>query len=244
MPTEQNKAILQRWMDAFNEHDLDLLDRLADELYTADYVLHDPDFLDLPPGPAGVKQFVRSLPKNWTDVNVVVDELVAEGDRVASRFTVGGVDASIGKPLRLHGLAISRFADGKIAEEWQLAVPATSEIHDPIAIVKALDAACNAGDIKAVMAFFADDAVIEDPEETKLYTGKQQIREWFEPQMGHIHVISTNHRVAGNTVNWEATLTGDMVEETGRHALEETAEAVVQGGKITSFAPTIVKRRP
>jgi ketosteroid isomerase-like protein len=115
-----------------------------------------------------------------------------------------------------------------------------SESRDPVVVVSALDAACNAGDIERVMAFFADNAILKDPMESKVLTGKQQIREWFQLQMGHFHVTSTNHRVTGNTVTWHGTLTGDIVQQMGRDTLEETAEAFVQGGKITSFALTIV----
>jgi len=117
-----------------------------------------------------------------------------------------------------------------------------SEAHDPIAVVNALDAACNLGDIESVMALFADDAILKDPAEPKVHTGKQQIREWFVPQMGHFQVATRDHRVTGNTVTWRGTLTGDIVRQMGSEVLEEAAEAVVQGGKITSFALTIVGR--
>ena len=124
MSTEQNKAILQRWMDAFNEHDLAQLDRLADELYTNDYILHDPGFPALPPGPAGVKQFVHDVLSSSSDFQITVEDLVAEGDRVVCRFEVRSTDALTGKPTRTLVMGISRFAGGKIAEEWQLSVPA------------------------------------------------------------------------------------------------------------------------
>jgi hypothetical protein len=93
------------------------------------------------------------------------------------------------------------------------------------------------------MAFFADGAVVKD-RLGEVHTGKQQIREWYQPQMRHFHVASRNHRVTGNTVTWEATLTGDMVRQMGSDAIEDTAEAIVQGGKITSFVPSIAARKP
>ena len=124
MSTEQNKAILQRWMDALNEHDLAQLDRLADELYTNDYILHDPGFPTLLPGPAGVKQFVHAVLSSSSDFHITVEDLVAEEDRVASRIEVRSTDVLTGKPTRTLVMGISRFAGGKIAEEWQLGVPA------------------------------------------------------------------------------------------------------------------------
>ena len=250
MSTEQNKAVLRRWIEAFKPGNVSTLDQLADELYTADFVGHDPSFPDLPPGPEGVKQFVRGAFKSWPDIHIAIEEMIAEGDSVASRLTVSGTDASTGKPGMLLVMAIDRFVGGKIAEEWQLGVPAAasmptaaSETHDPVAVVKALDAACNRGDIEGVMALFADDAILKDPVEPKIHTGKQQIREWFVPQMGHFQVETRDHRVTGNTVTWRGTLTGDIVRQMGSEVLDEAAEAVVQGGKITSFALTIVESK-
>jgi predicted ester cyclase len=123
MSTEQNKAVLRRQLKAFGPGNLSLLEQLADELYTADYTLHDPGSPDLPPGPDGVKQFVRGMVAAMPDGHITVEDLVAEGDKVASRFTVHGTDAATGKPVKLLVMSISRFAGGKIAEEWQLGVP-------------------------------------------------------------------------------------------------------------------------
>jgi ketosteroid isomerase-like protein len=116
--------------------------------------------------------------------------------------------------------------------------------HDPVAVVKAFDAACNAGDIERAMAFFAGDAVVRVPVEPGVHTGKQQIRAWLQPQMRHFRVAPRNQRVTGNTVTWEITVTGDLVRQAGSTAIKETAKAIVRGGKITSFALTIVGRKP
>ena len=42
MSTEQNKAVLRRWFEAQNTGDVNVMDKLADETMSADYVLHDP----------------------------------------------------------------------------------------------------------------------------------------------------------------------------------------------------------
>jgi ketosteroid isomerase-like protein len=116
--------------------------------------------------------------------------------------------------------------------------------NDPATLVKAFDAACNAGDIERVMAFFAENAVLKSAQDPKIYTGKQQIREWFAPQMNHIHIVSKNHQVTGDTVTWEGTLSGDLVKQMGSDAFEQIAEAIVQDGKIVSFTLIITSRRP
>ncbi len=50
------------------------------------------------------------------DLRIRVEDQVAEGDRVVSRWTAEGHNR--GRPLRLWGITISRFADGEIAEDW------------------------------------------------------------------------------------------------------------------------------
>ncbi len=45
--------------------------------------------------------------------------------------------------------------------------------------------------------------------------GKQQIREWFEPQMPNLHVASSNLKTSGDTVTWDATVSGDMFRQMG-----------------------------
>ena len=124
MSAEQNKAAIRRQLEAFETGDVSILEKLADELYAADYVLHDPDYPDLPRGPEGVKQFVRGALQNMPGVHVTIEDMVAEGDRVATRFTVHGTNVSTGKPMRMLVMSISRFVGNKIAEEWQLGVPA------------------------------------------------------------------------------------------------------------------------
>ena len=124
MSANENKAAIRRQLEAFKTGNVSVLEKLADELYAADYVLHDPDYPGLPPGPEGVKQFVRGALQNMPGVHVTIEDMVAEGDQVATRFTVHGTDASTGKPVRMVVMAISRFVNGKIAEEWELGVPA------------------------------------------------------------------------------------------------------------------------
>ena len=101
----------------------------------------------------------------------------------------------------------------------------------------------NADDIDRAMEFFADDAVVKQippppPPDPGVYTGKPQIRAWMEPQLQQFHVTSRNRQVHGDTVTWEATVSGDMFRQMGIDCFEVTAEARVQGGKITSLTLT------
>ena len=115
MSTDQNKAVLRRWLEGYNRGNVDQQEALADEVYTTDYVGHGfAATLD------DVKSFVRSFLTESPAKHVTVEDMIAEGDRVAVRVTVRGTDASTGKPVLTRMLNISRFSDGKIAEIWQL----------------------------------------------------------------------------------------------------------------------------
>jgi ketosteroid isomerase-like protein len=114
---------------------------------------------------------------------------------------------------------------------------------DPMTVVQAFNEASNSGDVERVLALFSDDAVIRTvppppPPSPEVSTGKQQVREWFEPQMPNLHVESRNMRASGDTVTWDATVSGDLFRQMGIDSFDVMAEAVVKGGKITSFTVT------
>jgi uncharacterized protein (TIGR02246 family) len=112
-----------------------------------------------------------------------------------------------------------------------------------MAVTQAFNDASNANDVERVLDLFADDAVIQQvppapPPGPSTWTGKQQIREWFEPQLQNLNVASRNMQLNGDTVTWNATLSGDMFRQMGVDTFDVTAETVVRGGKIVSFTVT------
>ena len=123
MSTEPNKSVLLRWIDAMNKKDVTVLEKLADELFTVDFVNHDPSFPDMEPGPAGVKKFVHWVLKGSPDIQITVHDMMADGDKVISRFTLNFTDATTREPVSLLVIGIDRFVGGQIAEEWELGVP-------------------------------------------------------------------------------------------------------------------------
>ena len=241
MSIENYKSTMIRWFEALNSKNIDLLDQMADEIYTTDYRLHDPGMPDMQPGPVGVKKFTRQILKDSPNSHLMVEDMLGEGDKLATRMSMK-IDP--GSPVHLVGLVISRFVDGKIAEEWELVAPVTGSqpstgADDPISLVQVMDTAVNSGDIEVVMACFADQVCFKEPQEGKLLTGKQALREWFQPQMNHIHVDSSNHRLEGNTVTWEGMVSGVQQGE-GAVTLKEIAKATVVDGKIIVFDLTFV----
>ena len=89
---------------------------LVDELFTADFVHHSmPD--GLPPGPAGQRQFIPMIRARVPGLRIQIDDLIAEGDRVAARWT-GTYTTEAGEERSYRGVDVLRFEDGKIAELW------------------------------------------------------------------------------------------------------------------------------
>jgi predicted ester cyclase len=67
-------------------------------------------------GVEGARRSVALYRELFPDLRFVVDEQVSEVDRVVSRWALTGTHR--GREVRLWGIVISRFADGKIVEDW------------------------------------------------------------------------------------------------------------------------------
>ena len=95
---------------------------VVDDFFAADFVSHNnpPGF---PPGVDGVKRFFAMFRDAFPDVSVEIDEIVADGDRVAVATTFTGTHdgelmgvAPTGRRVSVTGIDILRVAGGKIAE--------------------------------------------------------------------------------------------------------------------------------
>ncbi|MEU2120306.1 ester cyclase [Nocardia niwae] len=121
MSLEANKALVRRFYQEIDAGDVDAMDDLVAE----DYLDHSPPpFPGLGPGREGLKQAFRMF---WaaTPGRHVIEDQVAEGDRVVTRLTAHGRHTgdlpgipATGNELTMTGTAIHRIADGKIAEKW------------------------------------------------------------------------------------------------------------------------------
>jgi steroid delta-isomerase-like uncharacterized protein len=119
---EGNKVVARRWFeDFFNQGNLEV----ADEIIAADHVNHDPTLPDIPTGPEGQKQIVNLYRGAFTDAYISVEDQLAEGDRVVTRWTGSGTHqgelmgvAPTGNQVTITGITINRISDGKIAESW------------------------------------------------------------------------------------------------------------------------------
>ena len=117
---EENKAITLRVEELWNTGNM----TIADEIYASDFVNHDPnapDVRDL----ESYKGFISMTRTGLPDFHVTIEDLVAEGDKVASRWTARGTHQGeffcippTGKQATWTSIHIYRFAGGKIVEAW------------------------------------------------------------------------------------------------------------------------------
>jgi steroid delta-isomerase-like uncharacterized protein len=118
--TEANKALVRRWFQAFNDRDLPA----EGAARAADFAAHVPGG----PGPLdgeGWEAFVATFFAGFPDFRLDLEDVLAEGDRVAVRWTFRGTHtgeflgvAPTGKPVSMSAIEVNRVADGKVAEHW------------------------------------------------------------------------------------------------------------------------------
>lgn len=122
MSTEQNKAIVRRFMtEVLATGNTDLVD----ELLAPDYMnrTYNTDR-------AGFKPLLGGMRSAIPDLHFEIQELVAEGDAVVARFTTGGTNTGslmgmppTGKSFSARGLTYYRLANGKIVEDDPITTP-------------------------------------------------------------------------------------------------------------------------
>lgn len=118
---EQNKAVIQRAeAEVWNRGDL----AAVDGIYAPDFVCHFVDGIEWR-GQAGIKAAVASHRKSFPDWRERVEDIVAEGNRVAIRIHSTGTQLGAfngipptGRKVPIEELHIFRLEDGKIAEQW------------------------------------------------------------------------------------------------------------------------------
>lgn len=119
MSAEQNKMIIRRLFAEIMRGNL----AVADELIAEDYVQHS--VFSIPNGREAFKQFFMAFATAVPDARFVIEDIIAESDKVVSRFSVTGTQMGelsgilpTRKKFTMRGIDIFRMVDGKIVEHW------------------------------------------------------------------------------------------------------------------------------
>jgi len=115
-----NKTILLRALVHFNDQ---ASRESYFDLYAPQAVLHRSP--PLQPGLESIKQFYRAYWAAFPDIELVVQNILAEGDLVACSFEVSathrgqflGIEAT-GRSVHFSGVTILRFENGHCVERW------------------------------------------------------------------------------------------------------------------------------
>ena len=118
MSNEENKALVANRFEELDKHNF----RVLDEMFAPEYTLHLPGAkapLDL----EQTKQLYTDLYSALPDLTHAIEEQIAEGDKVVTRWTARGTHrgrllgrAGSGTEITFGGINIYRIADGKLAE--------------------------------------------------------------------------------------------------------------------------------
>ena len=122
MSLEENKAIVRRYREIYNTNQLDQLGGVLAADFTPHTLLPD-----VPRTLAGIKMVHQGTLAAFPDLRTTTEDLIAEGDKVAERWTQNmthtgmamfGAPAGSGKKIKTTGISVYRIANGKIVEHW------------------------------------------------------------------------------------------------------------------------------
>ena len=138
---EENKALIRRGIELMEKRDYENFAKL----HTPDYISHStlnqkPQTLD------ETLEFIREVVATFPDCSTTIEDIIAEGDKVATRELWRGTNKgdieelgikATGKEVTLEIICIFRIKDGKVAESW--------EIFDMMSFVNQLSANTSGG---------------------------------------------------------------------------------------------------
>ena len=126
MTVSQQKAIVRRYFE-------EVLDRrkieILNELVTADCIIHRPEMAEPIVGVEAFREALSGILQVYSEFSTTIHDLIAEEDRVACRLSHRAINRGewtsrlgrhevTGKRVTWEAIAIFRFRDGRIAEEW------------------------------------------------------------------------------------------------------------------------------
>jgi len=120
MAAETNKLVMDRFLEFINTAS----EKLAQELISPSAVFHVPGRPEPMSGPAGYLAIIGMMRGGFPDIQWTLEEIVAEGDKVAARFTMRGTHRGTffgvpptGKTISVQAMNIYRLSGGQFVEE-------------------------------------------------------------------------------------------------------------------------------
>jgi steroid delta-isomerase-like uncharacterized protein len=118
--SESNKLVMRRFTEFINTAS----EKLAEELIAPDAIFHVPGRPEPMKGPAGYLAIIGMMRGGFPDIQWTLEEMVAEGDKVAARFTMQGTHrgtffgiSPTGKTIAVQAMNFYRLSGGKFVEE-------------------------------------------------------------------------------------------------------------------------------
>jgi len=118
--TAENKVVMRRFVEFINTGS----EKLAEELIAPDAVFHVPGRPEPMRGPAGYLAVIGMMRSGFPDIQWTLEEMIAEDDKVAARFTMRGTHQGsffgvppTGKTIAVQALNFYRLSGGQFIEE-------------------------------------------------------------------------------------------------------------------------------
>jgi predicted ester cyclase len=130
VPPKADPGLSLEEMKSFvRNHFEDFVNRKKSEValhnFSDDFVDHDePGGIAV--GPEAAKTMMEGAYQRWPDLQVEVEDIIAEGDKVVVRNSWHATDLATGHKIEFHGFVLWRFAHGKIVERWATITPPKS----------------------------------------------------------------------------------------------------------------------
>jgi steroid delta-isomerase-like uncharacterized protein len=118
---EDNKAVIRRWIEAYNNRDM----QAEADVLDPGFVAHVP----AAPGPLegleAWRKFTAAFVEAFPDLRLTVEDILSEGDKVAARVVFHGTHrgefqgiAPTGKEVAFSSIEVNRVVGGKVEEHW------------------------------------------------------------------------------------------------------------------------------
>lgn len=122
--SEANKRLVRRAVDeVWNKGNFALLDEFVAE----DVVVHGADPADDLHGPDEITRFYTGLREAFPDIRFTIEDQIAEGDRVVTRWTASATHRGAfqgipptGKSVGITGTDVDRLVGGRVVECWSI----------------------------------------------------------------------------------------------------------------------------